>query len=185
MAMALVNNLRIVQVCQTFQFWKSNLLNVKNIINTNNTLLLNVLHSKTFSSNAEQNDFETYENNSLNENVGSIMLKLPDDKIVLTTLSQAKQLSITKNMKLIKMNEVNKSDKPLYKLVSGTYIQDENLGQQLSKKKNLKHIRISTNISDHDLKTKIKSMAGFLQKNLSVTTSINTAVNPSKEVICI
>ncbi|XP_011500876.1 PREDICTED: uncharacterized protein LOC105364594 [Ceratosolen solmsi marchali] len=182
--MALTNCLKIVELYQTFQKFKTKPLNLKTIINLNNLVSFKVLSNKRFnSSNACDDSSDAILKNSLNEQNVSILLKLPGKKITLTTLLKAKQLSASKDMKLVKIIDSNENSKPFYKLISITDESKKNSEFKVSKKQNIKHMYISANICDHDLKIKIKSMTGFLEKNCKVTLSINAVSNPSKLTI--
>ncbi|XP_060530889.1 translation initiation factor IF-3, mitochondrial [Cylas formicarius] len=106
---------------------------------------------------------------------------LHGDAIDVVTLEEAQKIARRRDLKLVKILDVDtKSNRTVYKLMSGTEVYEEELKQREKKKSNKqqgtkgeKLLNISQNISKHDLEVHITKIAKWLAKKYEVRLVIN------------
>lgn len=106
-----------------------------------------------------------------------------DDKVTITTLEEAQKLSKRRDLKLVKIIDVDtKSQRPVYKLMTGAEYHAEDLKQREQRKqerlnsdalKGEKVVMLSSGIAEHDLKTQVNKVVKWLGKRYEVRFIIN------------
>lgn len=102
------------------------------------------------------------------------------DKVEISTLEEAQKLASRRNLKLVKIVDLDtKSQRPIYKLMTGQEYLSEELKQRKDKKsskkgglKGEKLLSVSTRIASHDLQAKAKLASKWIQKNYEVRVII-------------
>lgn len=107
---------------------------------------------------------------------------LSGDQISVTTLSEAEKLSKRRDLKLIKIIDLDtKTQRPLYKLMTGSEYHVEDLKNREFKKAEKKTLKgekvllINSQISHHDLDTQIKRADKWLNKKYEVKVVVSGA----------
>ncbi|KAJ8910014.1 hypothetical protein NQ315_014440 [Exocentrus adspersus] len=107
---------------------------------------------------------------------------LSGDQITVTTLEEAQKLSKRRDLKLVKVVDLDtKTQRPVYKLMTGSEYHAEDLKQREQKKKEKqkgglkgeKVLMINQNISQHDLDVDIKKISKWIAKSFGVRVVIN------------
>nr|CAD7456743.1 unnamed protein product [Timema tahoe] len=97
------------------------------------------------------------------------------------SLLEAQKLSKRRNLKLLKIVEYDsKSGRPTYQLMSGAqYFEEEKKQRELNASKKVtgfkgeKLVALTSKISEHDLKSKLKNMSKWLEKNYEIRIVIS------------
>lgn len=106
-----------------------------------------------------------------------ITLISPDNSISITDLKNAQSLSSRRELKLVKIQDVDsKTRRPIYKMMTNAQYHEEELSKRKEKLalsdnnalKGQKLITLSSKIADHDLLTYVKKVAKLLEKNHEV-----------------
>lgn len=104
------------------------------------------------------------------------------DQLTITTLEEAQKLSKRRDLKLVKIVDLDtKTQRPVYKLMTGSEYHVEDLKQREQKKKDKlkggikgeKLLIINHNISEHDLQTDIRKIVKWITKSYEVRVVIN------------
>lgn len=105
------------------------------------------------------------------------------DKVTITTLPEAQKLSKRRDLKLVKVLDVDtKTQRPVYKLMSGAEYHAEDLKLREMKKiekladnslKGEKVLIVGDNISEHDIITQTNKIRKWIQKRYEVRIVIN------------
>lgn len=101
-----------------------------------------------------------------------------DGKLSTSTLEAANKLAKRRDLKLIKVSDFDiKKQNPLYKLLSSNQILEEDIHLKKASKENKglkapKIVSMSHKISEHDLKSKAKSIIKWLEKSHEVKVTI-------------
>ncbi|XP_072394002.1 translation initiation factor IF-3, mitochondrial [Diabrotica undecimpunctata] len=103
------------------------------------------------------------------------------NQLSVTTLSEAQKLSKRRDLKLVKIVDLDtKTQRPIYKLMTGTEYHAEDLKQRLQKKeekqgsiKGEKVLILNHNIYEQDLQTQIKKIGKWINKMYEVRIVIN------------
>lgn len=111
-----------------------------------------------------------------------ITLISPDDSISIVTLEEAQLLSKRRDLKLVKVVDVDaKTQRPLYKLMTGVQYHAEELKQREERKKNKsasflkgeKLLMLNSTISNHDLEVNINKILKWIAKRYEVRVIVN------------
>lgn len=101
------------------------------------------------------------------------------DKVEIATLEEAQKLASRRNLKLVRIVDLDtKTQRPIYKLMTGQQYYAEELKQRearKSKKGNLKGeklLTISSRIASHDLQAKANLVTKWVQKNYEIRVII-------------
>ncbi|XP_018576552.1 translation initiation factor IF-3, mitochondrial [Anoplophora glabripennis] len=104
------------------------------------------------------------------------------DQLTVSTLEEAQKISKRRDLKLVKIVDLDtKTQRPVYKLMTGNEYHAEDLKQRDLKKKekqkgNIKGEKvliISHNITEHDLQTDIRKISKWITKSYEVRVVIN------------
>lgn len=115
-----------------------------------------------------------------------ITLISDNDKIDVMTLDQAKKLSVRRDLKLVKIMDLDtKTHRAVYKLMTGSEYYAEDLKKREERKlakaephiKGEKLLTIANKISQHDLNSKISTCLKWLQKYYEVRVVITGSEN--------
>lgn len=107
---------------------------------------------------------------------------LSGDQLTITTLEEAQKISKRRDLRLVKIVDVDtKTQRPVYKLMTGTEYHAEDLRQREQKKKDKqksgikgeKVLIVNHNISEHDLDTNIRKIIKWIAKSYEVRVVIN------------
>lgn len=106
---------------------------------------------------------------------------LNGEELTVTTLEEAQKLSKRRDLKLVKLVDFEtKTQRPVYKLLSGSEYHSEDIKQRALKKETRKNsikgekvLMINHNIFEHDLQTHIKKMKKWLDGMYEVKIVIN------------
>ncbi|KAF5285015.1 hypothetical protein FQR65_LT02327 [Abscondita terminalis] len=118
-----------------------------------------------------------------------ITLISSDDNISITTLMEAQHLSKRRDLKLVKILDIdNKTQRPVYKLMTGAEYHQEELKQRKNKAnktnsgiKGEKLLMINSQISKHDLEVSANKILKWIGKRYEVRVSISGSdVNSEK-----
>ncbi|XP_067012245.2 translation initiation factor IF-3 [Anabrus simplex] len=96
-----------------------------------------------------------------------------DGNLSVVSLEEAQKLAKRRDLKLVKITDVDtKTDRPIYKLMTGAQFFEEDLKERKLKAekrkteiKREKLLTLSTKISEHDLQSRVKNMKKWLEKN--------------------
>ncbi|XP_044748095.1 uncharacterized protein LOC123309187 [Coccinella septempunctata] len=118
---------------------------------------------------------------------------ISDSMVSITTLEEAKKLSKRRDLKLVKIVDMDvKTQRPTYKLMTGTEYHEEELKQREARKKQKnnsfikgeKLLFLKDSINDHDLEIHCKKILKWIAKSLQVNVVINgTSSNDKLEKI--
>lgn len=104
------------------------------------------------------------------------------DQLTIVTLEEAQNISKRRDLKLVKIVDLDtKTQRPVYKLMTGSEYHAEDLKQREQKKKEKqkggikgeKVLIIKHNITEHDLQTDIKKITKWISKSYEVRVVIN------------
>ncbi|KAF2898040.1 hypothetical protein ILUMI_08136 [Ignelater luminosus] len=120
--------------------------------------------------------------------IPKITLISSDDNISITTLEEAQQLSKRRDLKLVKIVDLDtKTQRPVYKLMTGAEYHSEEIKQREQKKKEKqsnagalkgeKLLMLNSGISKHDLETNIKKILKWILKRYEVRVVISGDVS--------
>ncbi|XP_030745807.1 uncharacterized protein LOC115874708 [Sitophilus oryzae] len=107
---------------------------------------------------------------------------LHGEDITITTLEEAQKIAKRRDLKLVRIIDLDtKTQRPVYKLMTGAEYFQEDLKQRERKKaekektgfKGEKVLMISQNISEHDLQTQINKVIKWLDKKYEIRVVIN------------
>ncbi|XP_075972938.1 mitochondrial translation initiation factor 3 [Anticarsia gemmatalis] len=108
-----------------------------------------------------------------------ITLISPDNSISITDLKNAQSLSIRRELKLVKIQDVDsKTRRPVYKLMTNAEYHAEELAKRKEKQaerqgnKGEKLLTLSSRIGEHDLMTGVKKMMKLVEKQYEVKVII-------------
>lgn len=116
--------------------------------------------------------------------IPKITLLSSDESINITTLIEAEKIAKRRDLKLVKIVDVDtKTQRPVYKLMTGAEYHAEDLKQrELHKKerqntfiKGEKVLLINSKISQHDLETQIKKSLKWIEKSYEVRIVISSS----------
>lgn len=117
---------------------------------------------------------------------------LQQEAITITTLEEAQKLSKRRDLKLIKLTDLDtKTQRPVYKLMTGSEYHQEELKQRELRKKEKgsgdvlrgdKVLILNSVISQHDLSTHVNKIRKWLTKKYEVRISINCDASVEKGV---
>lgn len=115
--------------------------------------------------------------------IPKITLLGSDENITITTLTEAQHISKRRDLKLVKIIDIDtKTQRPVYKLMSGAEYHTEELKQRELRKKEKKTsgslkgeklLMLNANISTHDLETNIKKVVKWISKQYEVRVVIS------------
>uniref|UniRef100_A0A182R5C5 Uncharacterized protein n=1 Tax=Anopheles funestus TaxID=62324 RepID=A0A182R5C5_ANOFN len=106
-----------------------------------------------------------------------ITLISSDESISIVNLDEAVKISNRRNLKLVKITDLDtKTQRPVYKLITGAEYLNEDLKRREEKKKSKqdasvkgdKLLTISARIAEHDLASKIQNVLKWLNKSYEV-----------------
>lgn len=116
------------------------------------------------------------------------------DLVSISTLAEAQKLAKRRDLKLVKILDLDtKTQRPIYKLMTGSEYHAEDLKQREEKKKERqsgttlkgeKVLIVNSNISLHDLKIHCNKMIKWLSKRYEVRVVINGDVNNMEKAVC-
>lgn len=103
------------------------------------------------------------------------------NEITVTTLEEAQKLSKRRDLKLVKIVDLDtKTQRPIYRLMTATEYHEEDIKQKEEKKKNKqgtikgeKLVFLNYSIAKHDLEVNIKKIINWITKSLEVRVVIN------------
>ncbi|XP_058129367.1 translation initiation factor IF-3 [Anopheles ziemanni] len=104
-----------------------------------------------------------------------------DESISIVNLDEAVKISNRRNLKLVKISDLDtKTQRPVYRMMSGAEYLTEDLKRREEKKKNKqdaavkgdKLLTISSRIAEHDLTSKIQNVLKWLNKSFEVRVVI-------------
>lgn len=154
-------------------------------LTVNNFNILTAYSQKNFLSSKVQteNDNNEAEKKKKTTPIPKVTLISPDESILILTLSEAQKLSIRRNLKLVKLIDLDtKTQRPVYKLMTGHEYLAGDLKQRENKKnekksdnslKSEKLLLINSRISEHDLESRIKKISKWLEKRHEVRVTIS------------
>lgn len=116
---------------------------------------------------------------------------LHGDEITVLTLEEAHRLSKRRNLKLVKIIDLDaKTQRPIYKLMTGSEYREEDIKDKEQKKKNKedaikgeKLVFINYAIADHDLDIQIKKIEKWVGKLYEVRVVINGESNKMQKAV--
>lgn len=120
------------------------------------------------------------------------LLSSDSNNITVTTLEEAQRIAKRRDLKLVKLLDLDtKSERPVFKLMSGAEYFAEDLKQREKRKldrqktqlKGEKVVILSQKISDHDLQTNINKITKWLKKRYEVRMVINTTGDNKARVV--
>ncbi|XP_045479190.1 uncharacterized protein LOC123684107 [Harmonia axyridis] len=107
---------------------------------------------------------------------------ISDSLVSITTLEEAQKLSKRRDLKLVKILDLDlKTQRPTYKLMTGTEYHEEDLKQREARKKQKnnsfikgeKMVFIKDSIGEHDLEVHAKKILKWLSKSYQINILIN------------
>ena len=117
---------------------------------------------------------------------------LQQETITITTLEEAQKLSKRRDLKLVKLTDLDtKTQRAVYKLMTGSEYHEEELKQRELRKKEKgsndalradKVLMLNCVISQHDLSTHVNKIRKWLNKKYEVRISINCDASIEKGV---
>lgn len=115
--------------------------------------------------------------------IPKITLLSGDDTLTITTMAEAERLSKRRDMKLVKIVDIDaKSKRPVYKLMTGAEYHEEDLKQREQRKKDRQNsstvkgekvLWLTSRIAEHDLQTQLKKCSKWTSKMYEVKVVIN------------
>ncbi|KAJ8984951.1 hypothetical protein NQ317_007820 [Molorchus minor] len=146
----------------------------------------NIFYSRSVNINIDANmDKAAVENKKKTTSIPKITL-IQGDELTVTSLEEAQKLSKRRDLKLVKIIDLDtKTQRPVYKLMTGSEYFAEDLKQRELKKlekqsstiKGEKVLILGHSISEHDLMTDVKKLLNGLQSIMrSGLLSVETAV---------
>lgn len=116
-----------------------------------------------------------------------------DDTITVTTLDEAQKVSKRRDLKLVKIVDLDtKSNRPVYKLMTGKEYHEEELKQREQRKKEKQNsnevkgekvVMINHNIASHDLFTYCNKAVNWLKKRYEVRFVISGDANNMEKAV--
>ncbi|KAB0799003.1 hypothetical protein PPYR_06883 [Photinus pyralis] len=122
--------------------------------------------------------------------VPKITLIVNDDNMSITTLEEAQHMSKRRALKLVKLVDMdNKTQRPVYKLMTGAEYNTEDLKSRQTKKqdklsnalKGEKLLMLNVQISKHDLEVHVKKIIKWIAKRFEVRVTINGDANNAEK----
>ncbi|KAJ8936880.1 hypothetical protein NQ314_012144 [Rhamnusium bicolor] len=116
------------------------------------------------------------------------------DELTVTTLEEAQKISKRRNLKLVKIVDLDtKTQRPVYKLMTGSEYQAEDLKQREQRKKEKQNsfikgekvLILNQRISEHDLQTDIKKIKKWIAKSYEVRVVINGDSNSMQKAVSV
>lgn len=117
---------------------------------------------------------------------------ISDSLVSVTTMEEAQKLSKRRDMKLVKIVDLDsKTQRPVYKLMTGNEYHQEELKQREMRKKQKsnnfikgeKLVFLKDNINEHDLDTYCKKILKWLAKSYQVNILINGSQSSNDKLV--
>lgn len=116
---------------------------------------------------------------------------LQGNDITITTLEEAQKLSKRRDLKLVKIVDLDtKTQRPIYKLMTASEYHEEDIKHREEKKKNKevtikgeKLIFLNYNIANHDLEVNIKKLIKWIGKSFEVRVVINADASKMNKAV--
>lgn len=116
---------------------------------------------------------------------------LQGNDLTITTLEEAQKLSKRRDLKLVKILDVDtKTQRPIYKLMTASEYHEEDIKHKEQIKKNKedtikgeKLVFLNYNIANHDLEINIKKIIKWIGKNFEVRVVINGDANKMQKAV--
>lgn len=113
--------------------------------------------------------------------IPKITLVSSDESIQIVTYEEAEKISKRRDLKLVKILDLDtKTQRPIYKLMTGAEYHAEDLKQRETKKekrnetiKGEKLLLLNAKISEHDLESRIKNLLKWILKKYEIRVVIN------------
>lgn len=113
--------------------------------------------------------------------IPKITLLAPDENVQVTSLEEAQKLAKRRDLKLVKIIDLDtKTQRPIYKLMTGTEYHAEDLKQREMRKekkneaiKGEKLLLINSKISEHDLESRMKNILKWINKKYEIRVVVS------------